>query len=302
MASRRTQLRYLVAVADEGQITAAATRLKLAQPTLSQAIAQLESELGVSLLERHRNGVTLTPAGEAFILKAREAVVAESEAARTAEALARADSGTMIVGFIGPPPASSTPELFTTFCEQHPAARIDFHDLPFPQGSTSAWLASVDVAVCHLPDAERGVSAHTIRAEPRAVVLHRDHLLAGRQSVSVEDVIDETFVGYHPSIQQGWAGFHSFDDYRGGPPRRLTDDRALTSLQMLGIMTASPAAVTVPYLDAKLAQQVLPIAVFPVADAAPAQVSLVWRNENRNPLLQALVSAARDLPPRARGL
>ncbi len=296
MAARRTQLRYLEAVAGEGRITAAASKLKLAQPTLSQAIAQLESELGVALLERHSDGVTLTPAGEAFMVKAREALAAERDAARTGEALARADSGAIVVGFVGPPPPS-TSELFAVFCKQRPDVSIDFRDLPFPRGRTATWLAGVDVAVCHRPSIESGVSAQTIRVEPRAIVLHRQHRLARCESLRVEDVLEETFVGYHPTIQPEWAGFHSLDDHRGGPPSKLTEHHALTSLQMLGIMSASRAATSVPHGDARLAVQVIQeIAAIPLLDADPAQISLVWRTENRNPVLQALVSAARDRP------
>jgi len=90
MAFNRDHLRYFVAVADEGQITQAARRLFMAQPALSQAISQLESELGLRLLDRHPRGVTLTDAGEAFLEKARAAVDSEIEVRRTAETLARA--------------------------------------------------------------------------------------------------------------------------------------------------------------------------------------------------------------------
>jgi hypothetical protein len=54
------QLRYLVTVADERQVTRAARKLEIAQPALSQAITQLEAELGLQLLERDARGVTLT--------------------------------------------------------------------------------------------------------------------------------------------------------------------------------------------------------------------------------------------------
>ena len=74
MAFNRDHLRYFVAVADEGQITQAARRLFMAQPALSQAISQLETELGLKLLDRHARGVTLTDAGETFLEKARAAV------------------------------------------------------------------------------------------------------------------------------------------------------------------------------------------------------------------------------------
>src|SRR5712692_1492364 len=104
MEFKRGQLRNFVTVAEEGQMTRAARKLHLAQPALSQAISQLESELGLVLLERHARGVTLTAAGEAFLPKARAALEAADDALRTAEALARAASGRMKVGFIGPAP------------------------------------------------------------------------------------------------------------------------------------------------------------------------------------------------------
>src|SRR4051812_7666276 len=84
------QLRYFVAVAQAGQLTEAARRLDVAQPTLSQAIARLESQLGVQLLERENRGVTLTPTGRAFLGKAQVVVSAADDAEAAARASGRA--------------------------------------------------------------------------------------------------------------------------------------------------------------------------------------------------------------------
>src|SRR3982074_3055485 len=73
-------LRYFVAVAEEGQVTRAAERLHLAQPALSQALSKLEAGLRVKLLERHARGVSLTPAGKAFLQKLRGALAAMDDA------------------------------------------------------------------------------------------------------------------------------------------------------------------------------------------------------------------------------
>jgi DNA-binding transcriptional LysR family regulator len=289
------QLRYFVTVAEEGQITRAARKLHIAQPALSQALAQLESEIDIELFVRHPRGVTLTPAGRAFLVKARAALAAEAETAQMALALRRAASAAIVVGFIGPPPAITTPGLFAAFADSNPEAQISFQDLPFPRGATWSWLAEVDVALCHRPTAERGVSAQPVRVEPRAVVVHRDHALARHPELELAEVLDETFVGYHPDVQPAWAGFHSLDDHRGGPPAQLTNDQALTALQMLGILSSPRAITTLPYADAKLAAQVLPdVVAIPLRDAAPAVVSLVWRSDTSNQLVDELVEAAKD--------
>ncbi len=294
---KRGQLLYFVTVADEGQMTRAARKLHMAQPALSQAISQLESEVGVKLLVRHARGVSLTSAGDAFLPKARAAVASEQDASATAQSLARAAHGSLEIGFIGPPPTINAPELFACFAETYPGAEIAYRDLPFPLGSTGSWLQDVDIAYCHAPEADTGVSMQRVRREPRAIMMPAAHPLARRSELLVEEVLDEMYVSYHPRVQSAWAGFHSLDDHRGAPPARLTPDGALTSLQMLGIMSSGRAVTVVPLPDATLAQSVLAeVAAIPLADAAPAELSLIWRAEARNPLLDALVAMARSLP------
>src|SRR5437764_4238176 len=140
MPVRLEQLRYFVAVAEDGQFTRAAASLPVRQPALSQAIAQLEGELGVELLTRHARGVTTTPAGDTFLAKARVALAATRDAALTARSLARAQSGTLEFGFLGMPPMVDAPHLLTAFALAHPEAQLSFRGLSYPRGSLAAWL------------------------------------------------------------------------------------------------------------------------------------------------------------------
>ena len=295
MPFKRGHLRYFVAVAEEGQITRAARKVHIAQPALSQAIAQLEADLGVELLTRHARGVTLTAAGEAFLAKARIALAADDDAAQTARWLARATRGAMDVGFVGPPPTLTAPELFTAFAESYPDAEVSYRDLSFPCGTTLSWLEEVDVAFCHLPAADPDVDIQAVRLEPRVVVAHDSHPLAQRAELTVADVLDETFLSYRSDVQPAWAGFHSLDDHRGGPPRTTTIERAANTMQMGGIMASGRGITTLPRCDAMLAEQVLPVVAIPLSDAHPAVLSLTWRREVQNPLVQALVAFAGNL-------
>lgn len=70
------QLRYFIAIAEEGSLSAAAQRVNVAQPSLSQHVLSLERALGVRLLERSPRGVTTTAAGELLLARAREIVLA----------------------------------------------------------------------------------------------------------------------------------------------------------------------------------------------------------------------------------
>ena len=298
MSIRTDQLRYFVTVAEEGQITRAAEKLYIAQPALSQAISQLESELGLQLLERHPRGVRLTPSGEAFLDKARAVVDTERDVKLTAQSLARAARGVLEVGFIGPPPPMTAPDLFTAFAAAHPEAEVSFRELPFPRGSTRTWLEEIDVALCQPPEPAERIEVHHVRVEPRALVVPAGHPLASASSASVEQVLEERFVSYHPSVQRSWAGFHSLDDHRGGPPAEMTEDRVATSLEMLGRLSglaAANAVTALPSADAELVTHVLGgVAAVPLEDAAPATVSLVWHSGEAHPLVEALVESARS--------
>jgi DNA-binding transcriptional LysR family regulator len=291
---RPGQLQYFVAVAEEGQLTRAARRLKIAQPALSQAIAQLEEALGLRLLDRHARGVTLTPAGDAFLPKARMVVERERDVERAASSLLRISERKLLVGFIGPPPSMTTAELFAELSTEQLGVELSFLDLPFPCGPTAGWLAPVDVAFCHTPALDAGIGALTVRSEPRAVVMHRTNPLGGRDELTVAEVLDETFIGYHADVQREWAGFHSLDDHRGGPAGSMTADRASTSLQMLGLMSAGRAVTVVPACDGRIVAQAIPeLTSIPLRDAAPAQLSLVWEQARCPPLLEALLAVVR---------
>jgi DNA-binding transcriptional LysR family regulator len=296
MPLRLEQLRYFATVAEEGQITRAARRLHIAQPALSQAISQLEAELGIELLERHPRGVTLTPSGERFLEKASAALAATNEAAATAESLARAAVRALDVGFIGPPPTFSAPELFARFAAANNDAAITFHELPFPTESTALWLADVDVAFCHAPAPDRGVMFQPVRHEPRALVAPESHPLAQRKEVSFRDVLNEEFISYHPTVQASWAGFHSLDDHRGKPPLRLSTDFVRTAAEMLKSMARRRAITTIPACDAAIVESTLRgVVAIPVADAEPMLMSLLWRTDHTSPLVDALVASARAL-------
>ena len=288
MTFRRGQLHYFVVVAEEGQMTRAAKRLSLAQPALSQAIAQLESEVGVPLLERHARGVSLTQAGEIFYEKAKRADEAAEDAARTARTLARGREGTIVFGFLGAPPSVEGRVEIDTFSRAHPDIELRYRELPFPPSDTSAWLAEVDVAVAHMPPADEAVWSVVVRREPRVALVPDGHRLARSAQLRVEQLLDETFISFADSVDPGWAGFWSLDDHRGGPPRRLTGDRAANPQEVIAALRGD-AITVVPLAAANVLAHVFDAArAIALQDAAPSRIALVGHREQRNPLVTAL--------------
>jgi DNA-binding transcriptional LysR family regulator len=301
MSFRRGHLEYFVAVAEEGQVTSAARRLGVAQPAVSQAITQLESETGLQLLERHARGVRLTPAGESFYAKARLAVTATGDAVSTARSLARAQQGTIEFGFLGAPPSIEGRIEMEGFAMAYPDIEVRYRDLPFPTRSTSAWLGDVDVAACHLPPLDDAIWSKVIRREPRVALLPRGHPLADRPHLDVAEVLDETYVGFDPSVDPDWAGFWCLNDHRGGPPERVTGDHAGNPQEVLAALGAGSAITVVPLAAANVLSNVLAsTSAVPLRDAEPARIALVGHRDQRNPLVAALLSYADILASAAR--
>jgi len=290
------QLHYFVTVADEGQMTGAATRLYLAQPALSQAISQLEQQLGVQLLVRHPRGVSLTPAGDAFLEKARAAVLAASEAELLARSLVRAKSGVLALGFVGSLPMVDAPELFSAFVGASPEVEVVFRELPFPTRDPAAWIEGVDIALCYSPTPHSGVSSARLRTEPRVLVAAEGHRLAGNGTLSVHDVLDETFPGMHPSVDAAWAGYWSLDDHRGARAGAVTADRCSTPEELIAtVMSGRAITAAAASRAAKMLATLSGLATIGLADADPVELCLVWRSGNRNPSARAFLDTAASL-------
>jgi DNA-binding transcriptional LysR family regulator len=298
MHFRQGHLLYFVTIAEEGQITRAARRLHMAQPALSQAIAQLESELGFKLLERHPRGVTLTPAGAEFYEKARVAVASAAEALQTAQSLARAQKGTIDFGFLAAPPGLDSPEPLERFAAAHPDIDLRFRELPFPTVPTTAWLADVDVAVVHAPPPDPGIWTETLRVEPRVVLAPSRHALSKRSELTVPDVIEEEFIGFHPAVEAEWAGFWSLDDHRGRAPQRTTADQVSSPQEVLAALSVREAVTTVPASVAAVITGILTgIHAIPLCGAEHARIVIAGHRDRRNPLVETLVAFGRPTNP-----
>ena len=114
------QLRALVVVASERRLTTAARRLGVTQPGLSRQLQALEAELGVKLLVRTPRGVTLTDAGQRYLLHAQRALDALGTGATELQELVAIPRGPVALGAVPTVGAYLLPELLPPFLSRHP--------------------------------------------------------------------------------------------------------------------------------------------------------------------------------------
>ena len=121
-------LRYFVAVAEEENVTRAAARLHVSQPSLSRQILDLEEELQLSLFEHNAKALRLTDAGRIFLAEARAVLQRVTEAVQTVKAVSSGEKGELHVGYAPSLTTKLLPQALKFFQGANPGVRVVLHD------------------------------------------------------------------------------------------------------------------------------------------------------------------------------
>jgi DNA-binding transcriptional LysR family regulator len=278
-------------------MTRAAQRLQLAQPALSQAIARLEAQVGVRLLDRGPRGVSVTEAGEVFLQKAEATLAAVEDINATTRAWAREQQERLRAGFMSLTPPMMAGGLFPRFNAEHPEVTVEWRQLGYPTRDLRTWLGECDLALIWFAPSTPGLASQPIRTSPLVVAMAESHPLAGRSELTVADVLDETFPGV-VGCEPGWLGHWGLDAYRGAPARR-TGDSATTPEEVTWMVAAGRAITTVPEIVA-VPYAHLGIRAIPLVGADPAVLTLVWPEGRLHPLVADLAGIAKEMAAQER--
>lgn len=272
---------YVVAVADEGGFSAAARRLGVAQPSVSQAVAQLERELGVRLFDRIGRQVNVTAAGAALIAPARR-MLQEARSAREAVAVVRGLGGGHL-DLVALPTVATDPlaGLIGTFRLAHPGVRLHVFE---PDTADEAWemvaSGAAELGLAEVPADDSELVADAVFTQELVVVAPPGHPLGDS--------------GVGPSELAGWP---LIAPPPGTSTRRLVDAALAAGGQRanVAVETAQRESI-IPLVLAGAGVAVLPEATARRAAAAGAGVARM-----RPPLVRTLcvVHRAGGLSPAA---
>ncbi|MFI9149561.1 LysR family transcriptional regulator [Streptomyces sp. NPDC053367] len=283
------QMRYVVAVAETRNFTRAAERCSVVQSSLSHRIAGLERELGVRLFARSSRRVEPTPAGEAFVLRARECLEAADRAVADASAAAGVVRGRLAVGVIVTAAAVDVPELLQRYRARYPEVRVVLRS-----GRSDDLVAAIrdgelDIAFLGLPEGElpSGVQTLVLDHDEHVLVVPAGHRLAGASRVALRDIAGETFV-----------------DFMLGTPARAQSDRAFAAaglardvayevgvVEMITRLTARGLGVALlpSAFIRPLAAADPELALVPVVDGPHRLECLAWSRFNPSPATRAML-------------
>jgi DNA-binding transcriptional LysR family regulator len=285
-------LRYFVAVAEELHFGRAAARLHMAQPPLSQAIRRLEGAVGCPLLLRTSRSVALTPAGVAFLERARRTLRNVEADIHEARSIGEGQTGRLNVGFVGSGMLTTLPQILSRYVAAYPGVQLQLHE-SFTARVIAALLAGdVDAGIVRDAEPVDGLIATPMLSEPFIAVLPCDHPHAGEASVSVAVLADTPFV--YPPRSAGPRAFEkplSLCEEHGFRPRIAHEaSHWLTILRLVGAglgVSIAPACVrhiAIPEVACIALQEAIVV----------SELELVYRAEEHRPMVHAFSQIATD--------
>ncbi|WP_140626865.1 LysR substrate-binding domain-containing protein [Methylibium rhizosphaerae] len=275
-----TELRYIVAVAREKHFGRAAEACFVSQPTLSVAIKKLEDELDVKLFERGSSEVSVTPLGEEIV---RQAQATLEQAAAIKEIAKRGKdplAGPLRLGIIYTIGPYLLPELVKNAIERVPQMPLMLHENFTVKLLEQLRTGELDCAIMAEPFPDTGLAIAPLYDEPFVVAVPRTHPLARRDSISAQELKQETMLllgtghCFRDHVLEVCPEFARFASDAEGIRKSFEG----SSLETIKHMVASGMGITVvPQLSVPADPQAH-LAYVPFTEPVPTRrVVLAWR-------------------------
>ena len=288
MELKLKDLRYLVAVADERHFGRAAARCFVSQPTLSAQLKKLEQSLGVQLIERAPNNVSLTPTGEEIVARARRIIEASDEVVTLARSQRDPLAGRLSVALLPTIGPYLLPRVAPLIRKTLPRLQLRLYEYTTAAMLERLHAGALDVGILALPVEMQGLESRELYREPFLVALPERHPLAAQDTVRVADLKGETLL----LLEDGHCLRDQALEVCSRVGVREQQDFRATSLETLRQMVATGAGITLlPELAGRGAyRNARGVVLRPFARPAPVRhIGALWRRSSaRRPAIDAL--------------
>ena len=285
-----SELRYIVAVAQELNFRRAAEKSFISQPALSLAIQKLEDELGVQIFERGKNEVSVTPLGMKIVEQSQR-VLEEAEKIREMAKQGNDQmSGALHVGIIYSVGPYLLPDLVPALRKLAPNMPLVVEENITANLDTLLRNGKLDVIIIALPYGDSGIVTQPLYDEPFEVVVSNDHHWANRRNIKAQELSTEKVL----LLDSGHCFSNQVAEACPDLNRKGADIQQGTSLETIRNMVASGLGITVLPASANSGRyRSKLVKVIPFTNPSPSRrVALAWRKSfTRMQAIEALAEA-----------
>ena len=280
------ELRIFLVVAEELHFGRTAERLGISQPGVSEAVRVLESRLGVKVFDRTSRRVRLTPAGEALRHSLVPALAAVDHALAETSELSRAVRGLLRIGFVLTTEGPALSRLSAAFQARYPGCEVRLQEVETFDAYRVLRRGDIDVLCNWLAVDEPDLTAGAVFAYyQRALAVATSHRLAGRSTVSVEDLAGEEVALLPASTPAAVYDLLVPPRTPSGRPIRRTQP-VQTINEILSLVARGrivhPTSSTVPMFNRD------DLVLIPLTGLPPVPLGLVWCTSRENPRIRAV--------------
>lgn len=294
-------LQQFIVLAETLNFRRAAEKLHMSQPPLSVSIRKLETELGVTLFTRGKDGVHLTKSGEAALTDARRALFHANEFAQAARSASTGDGGTLRVGFVGSATYSILPNLLTPFQAKYPGVQLVLREATSIRIMESLEDGTLDVGLVRVPVSCSAASRLLpLQTEHFVLAVPRQHPLAHKKRVRLQELNEESFILYTATDAAGlrMAAIHACQ-LNGFTPRIAQE--AVQVQTVLSLVEAGLGIALVPsMISAYKNDRIICKTLVDYPSSASIGISLAWRVESETGTVRNIRRIAQDLYPMER--
>lgn len=270
------QFRYLVALADALHFRRAAESMNVTQPTLSTQLRELETKLGVQLVERSRSGVTMTPLGAEVVARARTILRDVADIEALTRAGADPLSATVRIGVVTSLGSYFLPLVVPDLHAAYPDLKLYVREGPAVDLLSRLRDGALDALCYPLPVDGDDLHVEPLFHEPLHLVMPVDHHLAEVDFVPRSALRGETLM----TLEAGHRLHDAVADLAEETGAMLSLDWEGTSLDTLRQMVATGLGLSVLpalYIRSEVARETLVVAR-PISDPAPGRdIGMIWR-------------------------
>ncbi|MFE5022540.1 LysR substrate-binding domain-containing protein [Streptomyces sp. NPDC056656] len=283
------QLVSFVAVAEELHFTRAAERLQMTQPPLSRQIQLLEHDLGVQLLDRTNRSVRLTPAGRTFLNEARHILRQSEHAALAVRQVSAGEAGAIAIGFTAASANSALGTLLEVARSAMPRVEVVLRELVTRDQLEAITEGSLDLGMIRPANTGPDLETRPAVREGLLAALPTGHPLAEREGdLRVEDFDGEQVLMYSP-VEARY--FHELlvSIFRAAQVAPVFTQYLSQVHSILAMVNAGWGIALVPEAAAQMRFGGITYRPLHLREPKPVELNLVWRKNNDNPALEALL-------------